>query len=218
MAIAESVQNAKNILKVLYPEGISTPLYKASKAAGSMKKDNTFFGEGTKYVVVSIAPGAGGSANFSTAIANQSSTQEVRFSLGRKKLYEIGSIDGEFFASAKDKGAIVDGVKHTMGRSKDAFARTEARAIWNNGGGARGQISAGSNVATPTITLTTRDAAGFFKGMVLQLSTDDGTGGAGVLGAGATVTIASLTPRDFDGDDHHHRHWQLEPDSWCRCR
>jgi hypothetical protein len=195
---AEQVAGS-NLLKVLYPESVSTPLYKESKVFGLMKKDTKFATDGTKYVVVSIAPGAGGSANIQTAIANQSATQQVRFSLGRRKLYEVGSIDGEALAVAKNgggdnsKGAILDIAKNAIKRSMDAFARTLARAAWNSGGGGRGTISAGSNVATATITLSNRaDVAGFFKGMVLQSAPNDGYTTVTSPNTG-TATITSIS-------------------------
>jgi hypothetical protein len=195
---AVTTSNSSNLLKVLYPGEVHIPQYESSRFFGMMKKDTEFTGEGTKYVVVSIAPGAGGSATVSAAIANQSATQEVRFSLGRKKLYEFGSIDGEAMAVAKNgggdrsKGAILDLVKHSLNRTRYAFGRTFGRAVWGNGGGARGQISSGSSVASATITLTNRaDAAGFFKGMVLQTAGNDGYTTVTSARAG-TVTIQSV--------------------------
>jgi hypothetical protein len=190
--------NSSNLLKVLYPNEAHIPQYEASRAYGMMKKNTEFTGEGTKYVVVSIAPGAGGSATVSAAIANQSATQEVRFSLGRKKLYEFGSIDGEAMAVAKNgggdnsKGAILDIVKHALNRTRYAFGRTFARAVWGNGGGARGTISSSSTVSSTTITLTNRaDAAGFFKGMVLQTAANDGYTAVTAVNTG-TVTVSSV--------------------------
>ncbi len=195
MGLAESLATSPNLFKVLYPDGISEPLYKNSAALGKMAKDTTFDGIGTKYVVVSIAPGAGGSASISTAIANQSGTTEVRFQLGRKKLYEIGSIDGETIAAGRsNKGAIVDVLKYTMGKSVKSFGRTLARAVWNNGGGARGQITSTSTIGSATVTLTSRvDAAAFFKNMWVQLSADDGySGSSGVRSGGAQAQLLQV--------------------------
>ncbi|HKY41376.1 MAG TPA: hypothetical protein VJN18_35830 [Polyangiaceae bacterium] len=193
-----------NLLKVLYPDDVSTPQYEASKAFGLMKKDTKFASDGTKYVVVSIAPGAGGSANIANAIANQSATQQVRFSLGRKKLYEVGSVDGEAMAVAKNgggdnsKGAILDIVKHAMKRARDAFSRTFGRAVWGSGGGARGRIS-GVTTGT-TITLTNRaDGVGFFKGMKLQAQDNDGYTTVTSPRVG-TATITSLTRKNSSGN------------------
>jgi hypothetical protein len=190
--------NSSNLLKVLYPNEAHIPQYEASRAFGMMKKNTEFTGEGTKYVVVSIAPGAGGSATVSAAIANQSATQEVRFSLGRKKLYEFGSIDGEAMAVAKNgggdnsKGAILDIVKHALNRTRYAFGRTFARAAWGNGGGARGTITSGSTVSSAVITLTNQaDASGFFKGMVLQTAGNDGYSTVTAVRTG-TVTVSSV--------------------------
>jgi hypothetical protein len=176
---AESVSN--NVMKVLYPTDLYIPQYKKSKAFGTAKKDTQFTGEGTKYVVVSIAPGAGGSASMAEALANQSATQQVKFSLGRKKLYEVGSIDGEAWAAAKNgggdnsKGAIVDLIKHATGRARYAFARTLSKALWSTGGGSRGRVNASYTPGSTTLTLTSRaDAAGFFKGMKVQSAANDG--------------------------------------------
>lgn len=202
MGVAESLVSSPNIFKVLYPDGISKPLYEESPALGQMKKSTEFYGIGTKYVVVSIAPGAGGSASIATAIANQSGTQEVRFQLGRKKLYEVGSIDGETIAAGRNsKGAIVDVLTYAMGRSLEAFGRTLSRAVWNNGGGARGQIAAAANVATPTVALAARpDGAAFFKGMQVQLAPDDGvSGAAGVRGGGAQVPLTQVQRLNSNG-------------------
>lgn len=205
VAFAAEQIAGSNLLKVLYPDGVSTPLYEKSKAFGMMKKDTKFASDGTKYVVVSIAPGAGGSANIQTAIANQSATQQVRFSLGRRKLYEVGSIDGEALAVAKNgggdnsKGAILDIAKNAIKRSMDAFARTLSRAVWGSGGGGRGTISATSNVATNTITLTNRaDVSGFFKGMVLQSAPNDGFTTVTSPNNG-TVTITSISRKTSAG-------------------
>lgn len=199
---AEAIAGS-NLFKILYPDDVSTPNYEASKVFGMMKKDTKFASDGTKYVVVSIAPGAGGSANIQTAIANQSATQQVRFSLGRKKLYEVGSIDGEALAVAKNgggdnsKGAILDIVKHAMGRARYAFSRTLSRAAWGNGGGARGRIS-GVTTGT-TITLTNRaDVSGFFKGMVLQGQDNDGYTTVTSPRVG-TATITSVTRKTAAG-------------------
>ena len=192
MAIAESVANAANLLKVLYPDGVSIPVYEKSKIIGTMKKDNEFFGVGAKYVVVSIAPGAGGSASIASAIGNQGATKEVKFTLGRKKLYEVGSIDGELIASGRtSKGALVDVVKHAMDRARTAYSRSEATAVWGTGGGARGVIASGSNLTTSTITLTNlADAAKFFAGMWIQVAVDDGSSSAP---AGCSVNQAQIT-------------------------
>jgi hypothetical protein len=198
--VTQVIRSNDPLLKVLFGDSVHEPSYRQSKLIGLMKKDTSFIGEGIKYVAVSIAPGAGGSASMSEAIANQGSTQEVRFTLPRRKLYEVGSVDGELFAAGQsDKGAIVNAVKHATNRARYAYARAESRCIWGNGGGARGRIANGSNVATATISLThVSDSAGFFKGMQVQLSSDDGLGGAGVRDNGTKVTIGSIK-RDTAG-------------------
>lgn len=195
MAGPQSVANSRNLLKVIYPDEISIPSYLASKLIGQMGKDTEFTGEGTKYVVVSIAPGAGGSGTIAAAIGNIGATQEVRFSLGRRTLYEVGSITGEAFVSGKKgKGAIVELLKHQMDRSRYSFGRAESRCVWSDGSGQRGVISSTSNVATPTITLSSKSqVAGFFKGMKVQLVNP----ATGLLrGGGLSVEIGSIVRND----------------------
>lgn len=195
MAGPQSINNSQNLLKVLYPDDISTPGYLASKLIGQMGKDTEFVGAGTKYVVVSIAPGAGGSGTIAQAIGNLSPTLEVRFSLGRRTLYEVGSITGEAFVTGtKGKGAIVELLKHQMDRSRYSFGRANARCVWSDGSGQRGIISAGSNVATATITLQVKSqVAGFFNGMVIQLVNP----ATGILRAGgATLVISNVVRND----------------------
>lgn len=188
------IRSSDPLLRVLFPDGVSEPAYKQSKLIGLMGKDTTFFGEGLKYVTVSIAPGAGGSSDFAEALANQGSTQEVRFTLTRRKLYEVGSIDGELFAAGRQsKGAVVDVVKHAMNRARYAYGRGQSRIVWGNGGGARGKITSGSTISSGTVSLTSEsDGTGFFKGMWVQLAADDGTGGAGVRDNGRKVQIGSI--------------------------
>lgn len=200
---AESVSN--NVMKVLYPTDLYVPQYQKSKAFGLAKKNTQFTGEGAKYVVVSIAPGAGGSANMAEALANQSATQQVRFTVGRKKLYEVGSIDGEAWAAAKNgggdnsKGAIVDLIKHATNRARYAFARTLAKALWSPGGGSRGRVNASYTPGSTTLTLTSRaDAAGFFKGMKVNSAANDGYTTVTAARAG-TATIASVNRSVLSG-------------------
>lgn len=200
---AESVNN--NVMKVLYPTDLYVPQYAKSKAFGTAKKDTQFTGEGAKYVVVSIAPGAGGSASMPEALANQSATQQVKFTLGRKKLYEVGSIDGEAWAAAKNgggdnsKGAIVDLIKHATGRARYAFARTFAKALWSSGGGSRGRVSAAYTPGSTTVTLTSRaDAAGFFKGMKVHSAVNDGYTTVTTVKPGS-ATLASVNRSVLSG-------------------
>lgn len=80
----------------------------------------------------------------------------------------------------------LDGALITLGISAGS-------ALFGNGGGAIGQISAGSSVGTATITLANiSQILNFQVGMLLNASVDDGTGGGGTRNAGATVTITNV--------------------------
>ena len=91
MATSASVTNNANLLKSLWGTQVADPLYKLSKFAASIKKDTKFTGDG-RYVVVTVAPTAGGSSDFDQALANQAPTTEVRFFVTRKTEYQIASM------------------------------------------------------------------------------------------------------------------------------
>jgi len=48
VAFASEQIAGSNLLKVLYPDDVSTPMYEASKAYGLMQKDTKFATDGTK--------------------------------------------------------------------------------------------------------------------------------------------------------------------------
>lgn len=179
MAVSGSASVNVNLLKRLWGNNVPTPVYKASKAIAFCKKDRDFGSEG-RYVVVSVAPPGGGSADFSEAVANQSATTEVRFFVQPKNEYQVWSIQNDaIMRSQGDKNAMVELVKHYLGRARYAYARALARRFWGNRGGAAGQIAAAQNLALAVMTLRVRgNAAAFEIGQWYQFASTDGTGTA----------------------------------------
>lgn len=98
---------------------------------------------------------------------------------------------GALDRTMSEEDAMVKVVTREVDLLLKSMATVVSSALWSYGGGAIGQISASSNVGTTIITLA--DPASivkFFAGMVLQSSSDNGTGGAGARSG--TVTVASV--------------------------
>ena len=181
MAVAGNATNNVNLLKRLWGPNVPTPNYKASKAIAFCKKDRDFGSEG-RYVVVSVAPPGGGSADFGEAVANQSATTEVRFFVQPKNEYQVWSLQNDAIMRTQgDKNAMVELVKHYLGRARYAYARALARRFWGNRGGAAGQIISTQNLALSVMTLRVRaNVAAFEVGQAYQFAPTDGTGTAAV--------------------------------------
>ena len=143
--------------------------------------------------VVAIRNGApqGRGASFAVGLGNMSASVFNKFTVTRVKDYAFAQITGEAIeASAKDAGSLLTGLKTEIDGAIYTCMRSLAISLFRNSGGARGQISAGSNTGTATITLANiDDIVNFEVGMVLNTSTTDGTSGSKKSG---TVTITAL--------------------------
>jgi len=198
MAVSGSSTTNLSILKRLWGSDVPTPMYKASKALAFIKKDSNFGGEG-RYVVVSVAPPGGGSAHFPEAVANQSATDERRFFVQHRNEYQVWSITNEAIHKTRgDKNALVELVKHYLGRARYAYARASARRFWGNRGGAAGQIAAAQNLALAVMTLRNRgNVAAFEVGQWYQFASTDGTGTAAAYptdlrGGGSKLQVIAI--------------------------
>lgn len=195
MGIATSTAQV-SLLKRLWGNNVAKPMYEKSRLLDLAKKDTNFRGE-LRHVVVNIAPTAGGSASFPDAIASQDPTSNKRFNVRRKKEYQTFTIDNEFIEASKgNAAAIVDGLKHEVDGSRQAFAEAMARRGWSGGGGTLGRLDAGVNLASTLLTLRSRtDIVGVFNvGTQLEFSPDDGTAAnpAGRRGAPDRLTVVAV--------------------------
>lgn len=183
------------LFKRLYPKGVAESLYKKSVGLADCKKDTQFGGEGG-YVNVCTGGTSGGSADFATALANQGPSTQKRFFIQHKTEYQVASVSGQAIArSLNDKMAVVKVLKTETDKALYKFNIQLSGRFFGNAGGARGQISATSNVATVTITLANpSDIIGFEIGDWIQTSSDNGTGvaPAGLNGSGAQAQIVGL--------------------------
>jgi len=171
-------------LKQLYKEPtIENLVYKSNPALGLIKKSEDFYGEVEKYPVLYSNP-QGASSSFSSALANKQASSLQAFLLQRVSDYATANIAGETIeASRNNAGAFMSALKTEMDGAFQIFGLRNASALYRSGTGTIGQISAGSNVGTATITLANpADVVNFFVNQTLQASaTDGGTPLAGTV-------------------------------------
>lgn len=187
--------NQLPLLKRLWGTKVAEPFYKASRFASMIESDTDFGSEG-RYVNVTIAPTAGGSANFADALASQDATQEKRFFVTHRKEYQVFSLQGDVIARLRgNKNGMVEAVKQQAGKARYAFSRAMARKLWGNGGGALGQLSTATVLTSNVLRLRTpTDVVGFDVGMQLEFALDDGSSAtpSGRLGLPDRLTVTSV--------------------------
>lgn len=164
--------------------------YKNNPSWAQIKKDEGFVGD-SKVIAVQTEVPQGGGASIALAQANANPSVYQKFILTRIEDFGVARVTGQALkAAGSDKGALLnlwqremDGILHTVKRSL-------AIHMQRNGTGSRGQISAGSTVGSPTITLAvTSDVTNFAVGMTLQAT--NGDGGA-LRSAGATIVLTGI--------------------------
>jgi hypothetical protein len=153
------------ILKELYDnQKVQWLTYKDNPTLAMLHKEEKFPG---KYYPVPVVYGLTGgvSATFSNAYNNQYSPSVAEFLVTRVADFSIASIDGQLLAAAQtDPGAFIDGAELMIDAAFQVAVNRIASAIFRNGGGTIGQMSAFSNVGTAwTITLSNPDDAVQFE-------------------------------------------------------
>jgi hypothetical protein len=182
---------ANAILKTLYPQNeIKKLCYQNQPFFAMVKKRSDFYGNNMQIGLRYGAP-TGRSAAIATATANKAASKLAKFTVTRIKDYVALDLDGEALrACANDKGAIVRALELEVDGGFHVLKRSIGIQLFRGGTGTRGQISAGSNVGTPTITLANiNDVTNFEVGMLLQASQTDG---GALRSAGATVTLTAV--------------------------
>lgn len=173
----ETVTTFASLLKEYYTgDKVEEMTYATNPLLAIMPKMTEFYG---KTLPIPIIYGTTqGSATFSVAVANKSSSQSKEFQLTRANDYSLASIGREaVMASESDRGAFLEAAKVNIDGAIRCATRSLAISAYRKGSGRRGKISAGSDVTTATITLNDiNDITNFEVFMTLQLSATDGTG------------------------------------------
>jgi hypothetical protein len=163
--------------------------YMKNPAYATIRKDETFGGD-SKVIAVQTETPQGGGVDIPTAQTNLNPGIYKRFTITRISDYGVARIQGQALKAAEgNENALLtlwkremDGILHTVKRSA-------AIHLFRNGLGARGQISAGSNTGTATITLArVSDITNFAVGLKITVSATDG----GATRAGGTQNPATI--------------------------
>lgn len=185
-----------NVLKQRYEEKpVETAFVKDHPPLLDVPKDETMGGDAWN-IAIKYAPTSTRATTVPLALANGSPDQYGKFNIPNLYSdYVPLQIAGTALDAAQGAGenAMVKLAMETLDGGHLAAYDSIANALFGNGGGARGQIASTSTVNTATITLAdSQQALKFWAGQVLQVSADDGTGGAGVRSG--TVTLAGVDP------------------------
>lgn len=182
---------ANAALKILYPQKeITKALYRNNPFFGLVPKRTDFYGLNLQ-IALRFALTAGASAVFATAQSLKNPSSLAKWNVTSVKYYSLASIDGETIRATKnDKGSLVQAIENETDAALWRLKRNIAIDLYRSGTGSIGNISSGSNVGTPTITLSKiQDITNFEKGMVVTCSATDGSA---LRTAGATATITGV--------------------------
>lgn len=178
MAVGDATVAAlTSILKTKYDQKVFYQLfYRKAPFAGTVRKDEKF---GANNARISLRYGApqGGSAQFSVAQANKTTSSDVGFLLTRAKDYQVSGISGEALAASEgDENTIYNGLKGEMEGSMRNLNRSIQISLFRNGGGQRGVGNGVYAVSGSAVTLATpADITGFEVNMFVDFAGNDGS-------------------------------------------
>jgi hypothetical protein len=182
------------LLKEVYPDGLPKELvYRNAPLLAILPKDESAESYGKQiHVPIRYGDPQGRSASLTKARAGATASKHAAFDVTLVQDYGSCFVDGEVIDRMKDsKGSFIRALKPEINAAMRQLKNSLVHALYRNGGGAIGQISASSNTATATITLATPSDIRFFNpGQILVVSATDGTSGA--VRAGTAVTVLSV--------------------------
>lgn len=162
------------ILKEHYSGQVVKALtYKKNPFHAMLAKYSKFTGKNHPLPTLYARP-QGRSATFSNALAQKQASKGVEFFLTRNHDYCLADIDNEtMLATGDDLGAFTEAMTLEIDGAIESCMRSLAIAEYRDGTGAIGNISAGSNVTTATITLANpSDITNFEVGQTIGSSPD----------------------------------------------
>lgn len=183
---------ATPILKQYYTKlKVETLVFKSS-TFGVMPKDTS--GGGSAYEgTVRAAIAANASFTDTTAFTNSTASSFKRWSVPWRSGYTRALVSGQSLdATRNDSVAFAKALVTETEGAYDELAQQIGAALWSNGGGAIGQISATSDVTTTTITLANPlQGINFRVGQVIKSAATDGTSGS-VRANSVTLTKVNI--------------------------
>jgi hypothetical protein len=182
-----------NLTKYQYPFGLESAAYMTSPLLGRMPKGKLV---GTAVSAkIKHSPGNKASSTFAT-IQNNFGASTVSEFLVSNHYYNYAVFQLETAAIARSEGnaaGVRSYVKTETDSALEDLGGQLAEALYGNGGGAIGQIASGGGTSTLTLT-TLEDIIHFEVGQRVDVSIDDGTGGAGLVG---DVEVITAIDRDL---------------------
>lgn len=179
-------------LKAYYSnQKVENMTYKDYPFYAMVPKKKDFFGKNYP-LPIQIGNPQGRSHTFAKAKANQTSSVYKDFTLTRVKDYSLATVDNETAeASENDKGAFLKALTNEIDSAIRSSASSMGSMVYGDGSGCIGQISAGTNVATTTLTLAVADdIVNFEVGMTLVFAAARSSGS--LRNSGATLSILSI--------------------------
>lgn len=181
--------NMAAILKTIFPSGLpKDATYKDNPLLALMPKATDFYGEDAK-APLKYAPNAGRSSTFATAQNNSTNVKNVAFRYTRVSDYAVARITNELIlASKNNSGAFVSALKQEIDSAQLNVSNSAAQAVYGNGSGVIGQLSASTTLASTTIILRNIEDVVFFEvDYKLKLSA---TNGGGSVRTGVLTVVA----------------------------
>lgn len=184
---------ATQILKVRYTDKfIESLIYTSPLLAMFPKKED---GGGLNYTgAIRSAVPSTISATDTVAYVTGNASSYAQWVCPWKNLYGSANVSGAAVDQSQgNANALVEVMSSEFDGLFMGLGMQLGSYLYGDGGGSIGQITTTSSVGTATITLqNSAQAAAIWPGQILQASSDDGTGGAGVRTG--TVTIKAVNP------------------------
>ncbi len=190
MGTAATVANVPEILKNIWQDDIFDYMYDDQPFLGLVDKDTSWDG---LYQIITCEYGgmAGRSNTFDDAQSGKSPPKYKQMQILTRDNFALWSVDHKLITlSRNDRGALVRALAESTEKATSKLKRSSCWMFWRNGGGAVGKIAAGGITADAITLVDKNDIRNFDIDDVIQLSSDDGTGGAGV--ESGTLTIDGL--------------------------
>lgn len=177
----------------IYPDGIESLFFDNMPLLGMMNKDIKVFdglGGSGKELCWEINAGTGASGSYAVAYAQPGNESFARPFVTRGRLFATRQLSHEAWRASKGNGkALVELVKQAVKGATYELKHRASSVLTGGLGSSIGRISATSNVATPTITLS--DPSEVVKFKPNQRLQAFNTVGGGLLNAGAVVTLTA---------------------------
>ncbi|HET9045096.1 MAG TPA: hypothetical protein VFN70_18200 [Burkholderiales bacterium] len=186
MSTAATVANVPLILKDLWLDQVEDYLYEDRPYWAMVDKSTDWSGEKLK-ITCKYSNGTSVAGKFSIAKANKRVNKYAQMEVETADLFALWSVDNKLITLTRDqKGSLVRYLDEATTDAMEKFRRRTAWQLWGNGGGAAARLASFSGADG---TLANPHSVRCFEiDDVIEFSTDDGRGGAGVLAEVRTIT------------------------------